>query len=117
MLSTLGHPPPELIIHRSKSKWQWSPPILNPQGQLCHNANWFYGGQFFDETSGQFLHDLPPPDSPSLDMLAHQFVFDDQDRAKFLDFMTKMLAWDPSARSEASELFEHPWLNLPDPPT
>jgi hypothetical protein len=48
----LGTPDPELIRQRSQKRWKWSPALENEQGELCDNADSFYGRHFFDQDSG-----------------------------------------------------------------
>lgn len=37
---------------------------------------------------------------------------DDKDKAGFVNFLSKMLTWDPTERLNAEALANHPWLNL-----
>ena len=52
MHAVLGAPEPELIRQRSRMKWKWSPALENEKGELCDNADCFYGSPFFDQDSG-----------------------------------------------------------------
>lgn len=38
-------------------------------------------------------------------------ALDGEDRAKFLRFVSKMLQWEPSARSHAHELIDDEWIH------
>ena len=49
MIALLGPPPKELIMreHRMRN-WNFTPTIENDEKKLCHKANDFYHGPFFD---------------------------------------------------------------------
>ena len=57
---------------------------------------------------GDFLDDIPTPDSTSLRKLETNLEGEDQKR--FLDMMNKMLQWDPSKRSSAKDLARDEWI-------
>jgi len=35
-----------------------------------------------------------------------------EEKILFIDFLRKMLAWDPEQRLSAAELLSHPWLEV-----
>ncbi|KAM3418249.1 hypothetical protein BST61_g4250 [Cercospora zeina] len=105
----LGAPDPALITQRSRSGWRWSPAIENQHGELCEDACSFYSGPFFDSVSGNFLHMNVVPALQSLHSLVG--LVDGGDKAVFVDFISKMLTWDPTERLRARDLLDHPWLD------
>ncbi|CAK4033103.1 CMGC kinase [Lecanosticta acicola] len=111
MIAVLGPPSPTLIQERSHSGWKWSPAIVNQDGDLCEDARSFYRGPFFESTSGEFLYPKAVPLPQSLDDLAG-FINTAEERAKFVDFLGKMLSWDPTQRLSERMLFDHEWLDL-----
>jgi len=46
-------------------------------------------------------------DIPSLSILV---IFKDENRALFVDFVSKLLTIDPDARVSAAEALNHPWI-------
>lgn len=60
---------------------------------------------------GEFtLPDLVPPEDFDLSNLT-QFACD-EDKRLFLEFVGKMLRWEPENRTTARELYRDPWLNF-----
>ncbi|KAL9528186.1 Serine/threonine protein [Sphaerulina musiva] len=111
MCSVLGFPSPALLKQRAQSgAWKWTPALENSKGELCTDACSFYGGPHFDPSTGEFLH---PDAVPSPQSLHDRATFvGEEERASFVDFMSKMLTWDPAARLGADDLSHHPWLVL-----
>ncbi|KAK4560702.1 hypothetical protein LTR86_005280 [Recurvomyces mirabilis] len=107
MYEALGPPDPALIRKRSEGRWIWSPPVESENGEPCEDACAYYGGPFFD-ASGNFLHVAELQSLRSLHERA-DFVAGSEKKA-FVDFIAKMLAWDPDARLNAGDLYEHAWL-------
>ena len=49
MIALLGPPPKELIMREQRMRnWNFAPAIENDENKLCHKANHFYHGPFFD---------------------------------------------------------------------
>ncbi|OOF97048.1 hypothetical protein ASPCADRAFT_514091 [Aspergillus carbonarius ITEM 5010] len=109
MITLLG-PPPRAFLAKSKtiSQHTWPQPVTNDIGKLCHNAQEYFGGPFFDEKDkfqytemipSRRLHDTMP-------------FLEEKDRETFLSFVRQMLTWLPEERSTARELMDHPFLKL-----
>ncbi|KAE8146926.1 kinase-like domain-containing protein [Aspergillus avenaceus] len=109
MIALVG-PPPREFPERSNvmSKHNWPQPVTNDNGELCNNAQEFFGGPFFD-TEDNFLHgDLVP----SRDLEDATPFLEKKDREAFLSFVRQMLTWLPKKRKTARELMEHLFLKL-----
>lgn len=61
-----------------------------------------------DTLPGTFTAGIHLPDSTSLNEIETLLTGDEKTR--FLEFMRKMLQWDPKRRSTARELFQDAWL-------
>ena len=49
MIALLGHPPPELVEkYLAMRGFKWDYPFRREDGELCDNADQFFGGPFFD---------------------------------------------------------------------
>ncbi|KAH7009457.1 kinase-like domain-containing protein [Microdochium trichocladiopsis] len=83
LIALLGPPPKELIA----------------RGNL--------GSKFFSD-EGEFTGGVGVPGPVSLESL--EGLLAGEEKRRFLEFMRKMLQWDPSSRSTAAELQEDPWL-------
>jgi len=59
-------------------------------------------------TIGDFLDEIPIPNSTSLKKL--ETNLEGEDQQKFLAMMDKMLQWDPSKRSSAKDLARDEWI-------
>ncbi|OJJ52302.1 hypothetical protein ASPSYDRAFT_164905 [Aspergillus sydowii CBS 593.65] len=106
MIALLG-PPPRVLLAKSKamSKHNWPQPVMNDVGELCNNAQEFFGGPFFN-AEDKFCHsDLIPSRS-----LEDRIPFEEKDRDTFLSFVRQMLTWFPDERKTARELMDHPFL-------
>lgn len=57
---------------------------------------------------GHFNAGINLPASTSLEALEANLI--GKEKVQFLNFMRKMLQWDPDQRSSAEELFQDPWL-------
>lgn len=40
------------------------------------------------------------------------FIDDEDDKRLFIDFVSRMLKWQPEDRSTAKQLIDHPWVAL-----
>lgn len=82
LIAALGPPPADLLAqNRERALEYWD-----------ENGAW-----------GEFV---PIPAAQTLDAAESKL----QDNTKFLQFMRRTLAWDPSRRPTARELLEDPWL-------
>lgn len=126
MIALLG-PPPRVLLSKAKAmtKHNWPQPVTNDAGELCNNAQDFFGGPFFNAegglttvsyvkiwnsnfVQGKFCHsDLIPSRS-----LEGTIPFEDKDREAFLSFVRQILTWLPEERKTARELMDHPFLKL-----
>ena len=59
--------------------------------------------------AGTFHADIPPLDHAPLEQRETTLV-GTEDRQLFLDFMSKMLQWEPSKRHSAKALAEDEWI-------
>ncbi|KAK2792642.1 hypothetical protein FQN51_001614 [Onygenales sp. PD_10] len=110
IIALLGPPPRELLAKsKAMSKHHWPRPITNDAGELCNNAQEFFGGPFFNEEDEFRYSELIP--RRSLEDTTSPFV-DDKDQEAFLSFVRQMLTWLPEERKTARELMEHPFLKL-----
>ena len=61
---------------------------------------------------GEFIRkDLIPSD---LEIARTVTTFQGEEQTQFLDFVSKMLQWEPEKRSKAKDLLEDPFLKLKD---
>lgn len=127
MIALLG-PPPKAFIAKSKamSECNWPQPITNDAGELCNNAQEFFGGPFFNAEGGlrttsygNTWHTNSVQDEfrnseliPSRSLEDTAPFFEEQDREAFLSFVRQMLTWLPEKRKTARELMDHPFLKL-----
>ncbi|KAK2779961.1 hypothetical protein FQN53_001147 [Emmonsiellopsis sp. PD_33] len=110
IIALLGPPPRELLAKsKAMSKHNWPQPVTNDAGELCNNAQEFFGGPFFNEEDEFRYSELIP--RRSLEDTTSPSV-DDKDQEAFLSFVRQMLAWLPEERKTARELVEHPFLKL-----
>ncbi|KAH9212271.1 kinase-like domain-containing protein [Leptodontidium sp. 2 PMI_412] len=112
MMALLG-PPPKALLKRERSfrKLTFTPEILNPEGKSCRNAFQYFGGPFFDD-NGEFIRkDLIPQDLRIVETVT---LFQGEEKLQFLEFVSKMLQWQPEKRSTAKDLLEDPFLQLDD---
>ncbi|KAJ5100468.1 hypothetical protein N7456_006520 [Penicillium angulare] len=109
MIAFLG-PPPTALLEKSTSmlRTKWPHPMTNDTGKLCHDAQEFFNGPFFNAEDKFLYHSLIP--SRSLEDTTP--FLEENDRDSFLSFVRKMLTWLPEERSSARELMEHPFLKL-----
>lgn len=82
MVAILG-PPPPAFLGRSQ-------------------ASWTYFKRDGGSKSGVAIPDV------SMETLAKRL--EGEDKSMFLDFLRKMLGWDPEKRQTARQLLEDPWL-------
>ncbi|OJJ98381.1 hypothetical protein ASPACDRAFT_122190 [Aspergillus aculeatus ATCC 16872] len=109
MIALFGTPPPEMLARaREMSNQRWSPKIrmTGCNGKLCDTVEDLFDGPFFDD-EGKFLYPDLIPERKLADTLS---LLDGKDKENFLDLTGKMLVWDPTERSTAAELAEHPAL-------
>ncbi|KAH7317822.1 kinase-like domain-containing protein [Rhexocercosporidium sp. MPI-PUGE-AT-0058] len=112
MIALFG-PPPKVLLERERSfrKWSFIPEIQNPKGQSCRNAFQYFGGPFFDD-NGEFIRkNLIPQHLRIADTVT---LFQGEEKQQFLEFVSKMLQWQPENRSTAKDLLEDPFLQLGD---
>ncbi|KAK2855699.1 hypothetical protein FQN49_004934 [Arthroderma sp. PD_2] len=108
MVALLGPPPPELVTrYHSMLGYKWPEAIKKEDGEICENAEQYFGGPFFDK-DGEFMHGHLIPDRKFEDTLPSL----EKERENFLSFVKMMLAWLPEERGSARELMEHPFLRL-----
>ncbi|RDL35336.1 uncharacterized protein BP5553_07267 [Venustampulla echinocandica] len=110
MTALLG-PPLMALLKRERSfrKLTFAPEVQNPKGQLCRNAFQYFGGPFFDD-NGEFIRkDLIPRDLRIAETVT---LFQGVENQQFLDFVSKMLQWQPEKRRTAKDLLEDPFLQL-----
>lgn len=51
-ISLLGPPPKSLVKkHHARMRHKWPAPITRADGQVCHTAEEYFGGPFFDKDS------------------------------------------------------------------
>lgn len=62
----------------------------------------------FHACSGKFIGGIEIPKATSLEEV--EGILQGEDKKRFLEFMRKMLQWDPEKRSSAAELLQDPWL-------
>lgn len=63
-----------------------------------------------DISTGRFLYEQMIPSDLSLSDTVQSP--DEDDKALFINFVRKMLNWVAEQRKTATELLEHPWLDL-----
>ena len=83
MVAVLGPPPPD-YIQRSQTSWEY----------FDDSGNWKAAVEI-----------LPTSLEDSEEQLYGE------NKASFLDFMRKMLRWEPEKRYTAKQLLDHPWLD------
>jgi serine/threonine protein kinase len=101
IIALLGPPPPGLVARgllRSK--------FFSEQGQSPYLLLHFGPDVYF--SSGEFQAGIEGPPAVSLDQL--ETNLEGSDRKLFLQFMSKMLQWDPQNRQTAKQLLEDQWL-------
>ncbi|CAG7563069.1 unnamed protein product [Fusarium equiseti] len=97
---------PQLRTYRSRAHLAEMIAVLGkPPKSLLQSGSSSH--KFFTET-GDFLHDIPIPNSTSLKKL--ETNLEGEDQQKFLAMMDKMLQWDPSKRSSAKDLARDEWI-------
>ncbi|PLN77917.1 kinase-like domain-containing protein [Aspergillus taichungensis] len=108
MIALLG-PPPRALLRKSQaiSKHNWPQPVINDVGELCNNAQEFFGGPFFD-AEDKFCHSDLIPSRSLEDTIPCQV----KDQDVFLSFVRQMLTWSPHERKTARGLMDHPFLKL-----
>ncbi|KAI9705040.1 MAG: hypothetical protein M1836_006823 [Candelina mexicana] len=108
MIALLGPPPHELLKREREGRhWRWQPKIPNASGKLCDTAIDFYGGSFFDfKDIFKYPHLIPK----GLSLANTITSLSGNEKAEFLDFVKKMLQWQPEKRKTAKELLDDPWL-------
>ncbi|CZT07638.1 related to protein kinase [Rhynchosporium agropyri] len=112
MIALLGLPPKALLEReRSFRKLTFTPEIQNPKGESCRNAFQYFGGPFFDDNGVFVRKDLIPQ---RLGITVTITLFQEEEKQQFLDFVSKMLQWQPEKRSTAKDLLEDPFLQLDD---
>ncbi|KAL3459319.1 kinase-like domain-containing protein [Aspergillus heterothallicus] len=109
MIALLGPPPKELLARSSiMSKHNWPQPVTNDFGEICNNAQEFFGGPFFNP-EGEFLHN----DSMQTRSLEDTALFlAEEDPEAFLSFIRQMLIWLPEERKTARGLMDYPFLKM-----
>ncbi|KAI9744360.1 MAG: hypothetical protein M1835_002773, partial [Candelina submexicana] len=97
MIALLGPPPHELLkCEREGRHWRWEPKIPNDSGKLCDRVIDLYGGSFFDFKGLSLANTITS--------------LSGNEKAEFLEFVKKMLQWQPEKRKTAKELLDDPWL-------
>ncbi|RFN49799.1 serine threonine protein kinase, cmgc group [Fusarium flagelliforme] len=97
---------PQLRTYRSRAHLAEIIAVLGkPPKSLLQSG--FSSHKFFTET-GDFLDDIPIPNSTSLKKL--ETNLEGEDQQIFLAMMDKMLQWDPSKRSSAKDLARDEWI-------
>ncbi|RJE25868.1 serine threonine-protein kinase [Aspergillus sclerotialis] len=109
IIALLG-PPPKVLLAKSKvmSEHNWPEPVTNGTGELCKNAQEFFGGPFFNTENEFHYSELIP--SRRLEDTAP--FLEEKDREAFLSFVRQMITWLPEERKTARELMDHPFLKL-----
>ncbi|XP_063219113.1 SRSF protein kinase 3-like isoform X2 [Bacillus rossius redtenbacheri] len=69
-----------------------------------------YSREFFTK-KGQLRHITKLKPWGMLEVLTEKYEWDHAEAKAFVDFLTPMLAFDPSERATAAECLKHPWLN------
>lgn len=67
---------------------------------------------FFD-AEGNWIAEPPIPEASLEDFVTS--IEDGKEKALFLDFINKILQWDPAKRGQSAHLFCHEWLAGPEP--
>ncbi|TLD05464.1 uncharacterized protein PgNI_10033 [Pyricularia grisea] len=62
----------------------------------------------YGDDDGKWKGSVPIPPPTSLESRFTQF--DGQRKTKFLDFIRKLLEWDPQQRPSSGDAYMHPWL-------
>ncbi|KXJ88091.1 kinase-like domain-containing protein [Microdochium bolleyi] len=76
-----------------------------PPKELIARGN--IGSKFFSD-EGKFTGGVEVPEPTSLE--ADEWLLSGNDKIRFLEFMQKLIQWDPSNRYNAAELQKDPWL-------
>jgi len=118
MISLLGPPPPTLLARGTASSRFFSkdcefPPSSKPS-QTKHKS--FLNRTTSDRNTtdeslapGNLITTVTSPASRPFEL--RENVLEGEDRARFLRFVSKMLRWEPSERSQALELIDDEWIH------
>ncbi|KAH0591961.1 hypothetical protein MHUMG1_10336 [Metarhizium humberi] len=109
MIAFIG-PVPRRLIQRQRDMrhWCWEPRIPNAKGDMCNNAEDYFGGPFFDD-HGKFMYESMIPFHRQLGKEVPDCIVS-EDLERFLKFLKRMLCWLPEERATAGELAQDPWL-------
>ncbi|QLI74801.1 Dual specificity protein kinase CLK2 [Metarhizium brunneum] len=109
MIALIG-PVPRRLIQRQRDMrhWCWEPRIPNAKGDMCNNAEDYFGGPFFDG-HGKFMYESFIPFHRQLGKEVPDCIVS-EDLERFLKFLKRMLCWLPEERATAGELAQDPWL-------
>lgn len=106
MIRLLGPPPLQLLDRANKSVYS---EFFSDQGTIF-NSNGTQDSNDFPSL-GEFRHQHLLP--------SEEFTFSNltpflhgEDKQLFLQFVKKMLQWEPEQRSTAAELYNDPWLDF-----
>ena len=99
----LGEPPQDFLARGKRT-----PMVYDPEGESSsHKINNAMSYSFTRDTGNLKGSDAAP----------HNFSFESsvgkiggEDKRMFLEFVSRMLKWQPGDRSTAKDLLDHPWL-------
>ncbi|KAK2804919.1 hypothetical protein FQN50_006429 [Emmonsiellopsis sp. PD_5] len=107
MISLLGPPPGKLLqLSEERAHARWPKPYTDEIGRECWSPWEYFEGPLFDEDGGYVHADLIAARSLEDEVTA----VEGQEKHDFVDFMRKMLEWDPERRKTARDLIAHPFL-------
>jgi len=100
MIAMMGPPPLELLKHGKRTAEFFTKD--GKQSVLTLNV-------FKLNLVGQWRGEIPLPSATSLEESEENL--DGSNKEAFLQFMRKMLQWQPERRQTAKQLLQDPWLN------
>jgi hypothetical protein len=113
MIALLGPPPPNLLARANlKSKF------FSETGKLSVDQRWLQELQVFEhfigfwKFPGEWNAGIPIPPKETFEEIESTLLSegDMKDRKLFLQFMRKMLQWEPEKRSRAKDLAKDEWI-------
>jgi dual specificity tyrosine-phosphorylation-regulated kinase 2/3/4 len=112
-LDLAGMPPPHVILQASNSRraryFQLVNASVPQEGQTGAQETWVAAPGLLMSARGR----LHRPNSVNLQQalrITDSMLQDTPELQLFLDFLRRMLVWDPAVRATAVQLMEHPWL-------